>query len=136
MIRRPPRSTLFPYTTLFRSNKESDQKYPWSVREKRRCEKKGFPKQSKSSGNKKLCQVKRKESQKPASNGLAPKGLWGAKPAANWPRTVCRGCPSSAMLGLGNITTLPRTKAAPARGGSSPPRLPGPRSNCEPPLRG
>src|SRR3712207_8637470 len=23
MIRRPPRSTLFPYTTLFRSNKES-----------------------------------------------------------------------------------------------------------------
>src|SRR2546429_2706717 len=52
MIRRPPRSTLFPYTTLFRSNKESDQKYPWSVREKRRCEKKGFPKQSKSSGNK------------------------------------------------------------------------------------
>src|SRR5438093_12851569 len=26
MIRRPPRSTLFPYTTLFRSN--SGQKYP------------------------------------------------------------------------------------------------------------
>src|SRR5690348_18123488 len=26
MIRRPPRSTLFPYTTLFRSNKE-DQKF-------------------------------------------------------------------------------------------------------------
>src|SRR3712207_7777443 len=24
MIRRPPRSTLFPYTTLFRSNKEED----------------------------------------------------------------------------------------------------------------
>src|SRR3712207_8854983 len=25
MIRRPPRSTLFPYTTLFRSNVESDE---------------------------------------------------------------------------------------------------------------
>src|SRR5687768_18323914 len=25
MIRRPPRSTLFPYTTLFRSRKEHDQ---------------------------------------------------------------------------------------------------------------
>src|SRR5205807_5241062 len=25
MIRRPPRSTLFPYTTLFRSDAESDQ---------------------------------------------------------------------------------------------------------------
>src|SRR5687768_18068275 len=34
MIRRPPRSTLFPYTTLFRSNFESFQHYkdrapPW-----------------------------------------------------------------------------------------------------------
>src|SRR2546430_10173536 len=27
MIRRPPRSTLFPYTTLFRSQREQD---PWS----------------------------------------------------------------------------------------------------------
>ena len=26
MIRRPPRSTLFPYTTLFRSDKKSDNK--------------------------------------------------------------------------------------------------------------
>src|SRR5690606_40976257 len=26
MIRRPPRSTLFPYTTLFRSEKEGDRK--------------------------------------------------------------------------------------------------------------
>src|SRR5258708_11478691 len=26
MIRRPPRSTLFPYTTLFRSNKESKER--------------------------------------------------------------------------------------------------------------
>src|SRR5256885_7326987 len=29
MIRRPPRSTLFPYTTLFRSNLTVD---PWSAR--------------------------------------------------------------------------------------------------------
>src|SRR3712207_7176633 len=28
MIRRPPRSTLFPYTTLFRSNREPTQKCP------------------------------------------------------------------------------------------------------------
>src|SRR3712207_8830239 len=27
MIRRPPRSTLFPYTTLFRSRKETDAAY-------------------------------------------------------------------------------------------------------------
>src|SRR3712207_7136847 len=27
MIRRPPRSTLFPYTTLFRSLKENDRKF-------------------------------------------------------------------------------------------------------------
>src|SRR5256885_14667620 len=27
MIRRPPRSTLFPYTTLFRSGKKSQQNY-------------------------------------------------------------------------------------------------------------
>src|SRR3712207_7740913 len=27
MIRRPPRSTLFPYTTLFRSRAETDAKY-------------------------------------------------------------------------------------------------------------
>src|SRR3712207_9082563 len=26
MIRRPPRSTLFPYTTLFRSNRESERR--------------------------------------------------------------------------------------------------------------
>src|SRR3712207_8100163 len=29
MIRRPPRSTLFPYTTLFRSRRRDDQ---WNVR--------------------------------------------------------------------------------------------------------
>src|SRR2546426_7788019 len=28
MIRRPPRSTLFPYTTLFRSQASSDRVYP------------------------------------------------------------------------------------------------------------
>src|SRR3712207_8932682 len=28
MIRRPPRSTLFPYTTLFRSQKPSDKRIP------------------------------------------------------------------------------------------------------------
>src|SRR5690554_7315497 len=27
MIRRPPRSTLFPYTTLFRSHQQADQPY-------------------------------------------------------------------------------------------------------------
>src|SRR3712207_7268547 len=31
MIRRPPRSTLFPYTTLFRSPMEGDQVLPWVV---------------------------------------------------------------------------------------------------------
>src|SRR5260221_1727243 len=29
MIRRPPRSTLFPYTTLFRSDYASDQEVRW-----------------------------------------------------------------------------------------------------------
>src|SRR2546429_4609966 len=36
MIRRPPRSTLFPYTTLFRSVLKAESQYcsfsPWSVR--------------------------------------------------------------------------------------------------------
>src|SRR5204863_9606951 len=37
MIRRPPRSTLFPYTTLFRSDRQLEQEYPdfrggWSVK--------------------------------------------------------------------------------------------------------
>src|SRR3712207_8943768 len=31
MIRRPPRSTLFPYTTLFRSFRESDCPVSWVV---------------------------------------------------------------------------------------------------------
>src|SRR2546426_7355451 len=31
MIRRPPRSTLFPYTTLFRSEVNFNIKFPWSV---------------------------------------------------------------------------------------------------------
>src|SRR3712207_9120721 len=33
MIRRPPRSTLFPYTTLFRSDEEEDERVP-AVRER------------------------------------------------------------------------------------------------------
>src|SRR5260370_12052561 len=32
MIRRPPRSTLFPYTTLFRSTHECDQAIAWQYR--------------------------------------------------------------------------------------------------------
>src|SRR2546425_7425652 len=33
MIRRPPRSTLFPYTTLFRSHVGGEQRIgPWAVR--------------------------------------------------------------------------------------------------------
>src|SRR5256885_10970947 len=32
MIRRPPRSTLFPYTTLFRSGREDDRQRPDSQR--------------------------------------------------------------------------------------------------------
>src|SRR2546426_3456568 len=32
MIRRPPRSTLFPYTTLFRSRQEGQQQYDGQVR--------------------------------------------------------------------------------------------------------
>src|SRR5258708_22821264 len=32
MIRRPPRSTLFPYTTLFRSRAGVDRKACWSCR--------------------------------------------------------------------------------------------------------
>src|SRR2546430_6387670 len=36
MIRRPPRSTLFPYTTLFRS-RDRDQDQIWSVEHKCHC---------------------------------------------------------------------------------------------------
>src|SRR3712207_7004548 len=32
MIRRPPRSTLFPYTTLFRSVLHSDAKIPFTIK--------------------------------------------------------------------------------------------------------
>src|SRR3712207_7117316 len=32
MIRRPPRSTLFPYTTLFRSETEGNRRHPCPVR--------------------------------------------------------------------------------------------------------
>src|SRR3712207_9154152 len=32
MIRRPPRSTLFPYTTLFRSLLRSSPREPWETR--------------------------------------------------------------------------------------------------------
>src|SRR3712207_7269725 len=32
MIRRPPRSTLFPYTTLFRSSREAETNLPTPVR--------------------------------------------------------------------------------------------------------
>src|SRR5437764_6679177 len=31
MIRRPPRSTLFPYTTLFRSDRTSASVYGWRI---------------------------------------------------------------------------------------------------------
>src|SRR2546426_7856051 len=31
MIRRPPRSTLFPYTTLFRSKAASPRRTPWTT---------------------------------------------------------------------------------------------------------
>src|SRR5260221_7943759 len=31
MIRRPPRSTLFPYTTLFRSPDEETGFFPWEI---------------------------------------------------------------------------------------------------------
>src|SRR5258707_5140451 len=37
MIRRPPRSTLFPYTTLFRSWRAHDGSKPQCVDELRRC---------------------------------------------------------------------------------------------------
>src|SRR5207302_5752666 len=32
MIRPPPRSTLFPYTTLFRSHSQLVKKHPWETR--------------------------------------------------------------------------------------------------------
>src|SRR2546425_1496320 len=34
MIRRPPRSTLFPYTTLFRSSRQREEKCPTTMRVK------------------------------------------------------------------------------------------------------
>src|SRR2546429_1415561 len=34
MIRRPPRSTLFPYTTLFRSDPEVSRRWSWRIRER------------------------------------------------------------------------------------------------------
>src|SRR3712207_7963878 len=52
MIRRPPRSTLFPYTTLFRSGKKDDKKEevipgahlePDLVLEEERAEEAGLP---------------------------------------------------------------------------------------------
>src|SRR5438270_10271078 len=36
MIRPPPRSTLFPYTTLFRSLQWSDLAWPWRLLRRRR----------------------------------------------------------------------------------------------------
>src|SRR5688572_31887252 len=36
MIRRPPRSTLFPYTTLFRSARGPDQRHPLAVGDRQR----------------------------------------------------------------------------------------------------
>src|SRR3712207_7618579 len=35
MIRRPPRSTLFPYTTLFRSHRREDKRIPVGERDRR-----------------------------------------------------------------------------------------------------
>src|SRR2546428_4841069 len=37
MIRRPPRSTLFPYTTLFRSERGSRARAPWPARRRERA---------------------------------------------------------------------------------------------------
>src|SRR5438445_10068710 len=37
MIRRPPRSTLFPYTTLFRSSRNSRRRSPHRSRRSRAC---------------------------------------------------------------------------------------------------
>src|SRR5256885_2427926 len=37
MIRRPPRSTLFPYTTLFRSRPGGPPRHPWSAGRARSC---------------------------------------------------------------------------------------------------
>src|SRR5256885_5038666 len=37
MIRRPPRSTLFPYTTLFRSGMQGDRDDICRKRERRKC---------------------------------------------------------------------------------------------------
>src|SRR5687768_18362907 len=33
MLRRPPRSTLFPYTTLFRSSYAAERGVPWGISE-------------------------------------------------------------------------------------------------------
>src|SRR3712207_7598928 len=38
MIRRPPRSTLFPYTTLFRSAERRDRREPRRVQERRQLD--------------------------------------------------------------------------------------------------
>src|SRR5256884_6306084 len=37
MIRRPPRSTLFPYTTLFRSTSETTTSKGWAASSSRAC---------------------------------------------------------------------------------------------------
>src|SRR5258705_2352036 len=37
MIRRPPRSTLFPYTTLFRSAGRVPARFFWNIRDMRGC---------------------------------------------------------------------------------------------------
>src|SRR3712207_8873677 len=41
MIRRPPRSTLFPYTTLFRSDRDPEEPQRVVVRDKRRVDPSG-----------------------------------------------------------------------------------------------
>src|SRR5262245_66418692 len=38
MIRRPPRSTLFPYTTLFRSENRDNLRYAWRVLSRGVCD--------------------------------------------------------------------------------------------------
>src|SRR5256886_10295411 len=45
MIRRPPRSTLFPYTTLFRSRGQRDKDKGWALRERSQpvsCNRRGY----------------------------------------------------------------------------------------------
>src|SRR5256885_3346107 len=72
MIRRPPRSTLFPYTTLFRSNENNKGQQPLHTRSPR---------------------VPSPESRVPAHDCLLARAT--SRPAIR-PKTVTRGRPCSA----------------------------------------